>query len=136
MPVIGKPPPDLNPGQGFETFVGITEDKISKSLFFEDGLVADVMVAAKSTVNSSGSMVVKIQGSPNRGKDWYTLYSFPTVTATNKHDFKALRRGEFYSSFRVFVDWASGDFDLTLDVIPRNRESDRLDLANLPVLFD
>ena len=134
--VIGQPRPDPNPGGGGEGLVGITSDRYSKSLFLEDGIVSDLMVAVVTTVNSSGSMVPRIQGSPDRGKTWFNLQAFPTVTSSPTHDFIVMRRGEFYSMFRLFADWASGDFDLTLHAIPRNRESGRLDLETLPALFD
>jgi len=135
MPPIGKPPPDKNPGGSGETFSGLTGNKISSTVFLAGDRVSDVVFIMKSVVNTSGSLIATLEGSPDRGTTWLPMQAFPTITTTGAIDFLPLRRGSFYEMMRVNLAVSSGDFDVTLWAYPKNKESVRSSDSELPVLL-
>lgn len=132
---VGLPIPDPNRGSAFEEFVNLTADKISKTIFLAGDRVADIVFIMESTVNTSGSLIATLEGTPDRGNTWLPMQAFPTITTTGALDFLALRRGNFFEMMRVNLAIASGDFDVTIWAFPKNKESIKSSDAELPTLL-
>ena len=135
MPPIGKPPADIRPGGSGEEITNLTADKISSTIFLAGDRVSDVVFIMESVVNSSGSLIATLEGSPNRGSLWLPMQAFAEITVAGALEFLALRRGNFFEMMRVNLAISSGDFDVTLWAFPKNKESIKGSASDLPELL-
>ena len=111
---------------------GILDGKLIDADFFTDSIwtpfVRGYVFSAITTVSGTGTLDIKIQGSPAANMPWYDLFSFPQVELSARHDFKVMDR---YLTklirFALIVDGGSPQFTTTIWAIPKaDQEEPRL----------